>query len=64
MGNNDKEYLALVNKYEKTLDEDDYDQEEDEGTIIGYTCMGCQHTQDTDGFCEMCCSHALDPIYE
>lgn len=65
----DSEYLALVAKYEKTLDEDgnepDYDEEDSE--IIGYECLNCGNIQETTGMnhdCDKCCGCCLSEIYE
>lgn len=68
----DKVYLALVEKYENSLDEDgndpDYDfDEEYEHELTGYHCLCCGHIQETSGLnfdCDKCCAGAIEEIYE
>lgn len=66
---NNVEYLSLLEKYEKTLDEygNDPDYDEDEHEVIGYECLGCGHIQETAGMnhdCDKCCGCCLCEIYE
>jgi len=48
---------------EESAPDPDYQDDDDEGEIIGYTCLSCGHDQDDPDECERCLSNALDPIY-
>ena len=77
-GNKNKEYKRLkeqekevcgdnlsfeVDEFLGINDEGEIDYEDE---IIGYTCLGCGHTQNDDdwgGKCEQCDGMSLEPMY-
>ena len=47
-------------------EEDCYCDDEDDGELLGYVCLGCGNIQNTDnGFgCNRCTGHSLEPWYD